>query len=131
MKDISATISNLKGLVTLKPVSKDMISDSEKQLGLSFAEDYKIYLEKYGVISAQHIEITGITDSPRLNVVHVTLAEREINQIPPNMYVVEDTGIEGILILQNEKGEVFELQNNDQIKKIYNNLSDYLLSCLE
>jgi hypothetical protein len=128
MNDINTTISNLKGLVSLKPVSKDIISDSEKQLGLSFAEDYRIYLEKYGVISARHIEITGIVDSKRLNVVDVTLAEREINQIPPNMYVIEDTGIEGILILQNEKGEVFELQNNDQLKKIYNNLSDYLLS---
>jgi hypothetical protein len=127
MNDINTTISNLKGLVTLNPVSKEIISDSEKQLELSFAEDYRIYLEKYGLISARHIEITGIIDSSRLNVVDVTLAERKRSQIPPNMYVIEDTGIEGILILQNDKGEIFEFQN-DRAKKIYNSLSEYLLS---
>ena len=44
------------------------------------------------------------------------------------MYVVENLGIDGILILQNERGEVFEISPNTKPKKIYNSLADYLLN---
>jgi hypothetical protein len=128
MADITSFIGNLKGLVSLKGVSREMITAAEQSLGLSFAKDYKEYLEKYGLISARHIELTGITDSKRLNVVEVTQAQRMSNKFPLDMYVIEDTGIEGVIILQNGAGEVFELQNRNQIKKIYGSLSDYLLS---
>jgi hypothetical protein len=127
MNDIIAAIGGLKGLVSLHGASKNAIASAEQALRLSFAADYRAYLEKYGLISARHIEITGLTESKRLNVVDVTLAARQNNQLPPEMYVVEDTGIEGILILQNGKGEVYEFQNQ-RIKKIFNSLSDYLLS---
>jgi hypothetical protein len=99
----------------------------EQRLGLTFAEEYRTYLEKYGVISARHLELTGIIGSKRLNVADVTLAERQRNQLPQDMYVIEDTGIEGILILQNSAGEIFEWQNK-QIKKLFDDLSYYLLS---
>jgi hypothetical protein len=127
MNDIIAAISGLNGLVSLHGASKNAIAQAEQTLGLSFAADYKAYLEKYGLISARHIEITGLTESKRLNVADVTLTERQLNQLPPEMYVVEDTGIEGILILQNGKGEVYEYQNR-RVKKIFNSLADYLLS---
>jgi hypothetical protein len=128
MSDIITVIANLKGLISLRGVSKEAITAAEQKLGLSFAKDYKEYLERYGLISARHIEITGITDSKRLNVVDVTRLQKESNQIPPDMYVIDETGIEGIIILQNEKGEIFELQNHRRVKKIYDRLSDYLLA---
>jgi hypothetical protein len=127
MSDIIATIGGLNGLVSLQGAAKEAAASAEQALGLSFAADYTAYLEKYGLISARHIEITGLTESTRLNVVDVTLAARERNRLPPEMYVIEDTGIEGMLILQNGKGEVFEFQNR-QAKKIFNSLTDYLLS---
>ena len=127
MSDIITTIDGLKGLVSLQGVSKEAVTAAEKKLGLSFAADYTAYLERYGLISARHIEITGLTDAKRLNVVDVTLVERQRNQLPSNMYVVEDTGIEGILILQNGEEEVFEFQNG-KAKKIFADLAGYLLS---
>jgi hypothetical protein len=127
VNNIITTIAGLNGLVTLNGASSEAITASEKKLGLAFAPDYTEYLEKYALISAKHIELTGITESKRLNVVDVTLSAREVNQMPQDMYVIEDTAIEGILILQNGKGEVFEIQNN-HIKKIYDSLPDYLLS---
>jgi hypothetical protein len=128
MSDIISIISSLKGLVSLKGVSKDAITNAEQALDLSFAHDFQIYLEKYGVISARHIELTGITDSKRLNVVDVTLAARQNNQFPQDLYVIEDIGIEGIIILQNGIGEIFELQNHNQIKKY---LILYLIICFQ
>jgi hypothetical protein len=124
--DIITTISGLNNLVALKGVSNEEIEKAERSLSLSFAADYKAYLKKYGVISAQHIELTGIIASPRLNVVDITLSERQKNKVPEDMYV-EDTGVEGIIILQNAKGAVFELQNN-RTEKIHDSLSGYLLA---
>jgi hypothetical protein len=120
-------MNGLKGLVSMHGASTEAIAEASQKLGLSFAPDYAAYLEKYGLISARHIEITGLTDAKRLNVVDVTLSARQESNTPADMYVIEDTGIEGMFILQNSKGEVFEWQNG-KAKKIYDNLADYLLS---
>jgi hypothetical protein len=128
MADIITTITGLQGLATLKGSSKDIIALTEKRLELIFAADYAVYLEKFALISAKHIELTGIVDSKRLNVADVTLSARINNKIPLDMYVIEDTGIEGILILQNGKGEIFEFQNITHIKKIAESLTEYLIS---
>jgi hypothetical protein len=125
--DIIEAIKELKGLVSMKPASKDDIAAAEQKLGLSFAPDYRSYLEQYGLISARHIEITGLTEAKRLNVMDVTLSARGNSSIPADLYVIEDTGIEGMLVLQNSKGEVFEWQNG-KAKKIFDNLVGYLLS---
>jgi hypothetical protein len=128
MSDIISTIKNMNGLSTLKAATISQIQDAQNKLGLSFASEYKEYLEKYGVVSANSIELTGITDSKRLNVIDVTIKEKHRNEIPNDMYVIEDTCIEGILILQNSKGEIYELQKGNKIKKIFDSLSDYLKS---
>jgi hypothetical protein len=127
MSDIIAVIKSLEKVASLKGVSQETVVDAEKKLGLSFAADYKAYLIEYGLISAKHIEITGLTDSKRLNVVDVTLSERQSNKLPHDMYVVDNTGIEGILILQNGKGEIFEFINGKS-RKIFDNLIEYLIS---
>jgi hypothetical protein len=124
MSDIISVIAGLENLVSLKGVSIDAIKTSEEALGLSFAADYAEYLKKYGLISAKHLELTGIVASKRLNVLDVTLSARA-RHIPLDMYVIEDTGIEGILILQNSGGNVFEFQNN-RIKKICDSLAGYI-----
>ena len=128
MSDIISTIENMNDLTTLKAATISQIEDAQNKLGLSFASEYKEYLEKYGAMSANSIELTGITESKRLNVIDVTIKERQRNEIPTDMYVIEDTCIEGILILQNSKGEIFEFQKSNKINKIFNSLSDYLKS---
>lgn len=42
------------------------------------------------------------------------------------MYVIENTGIDGILMLQNEKGEIFEVSPNSEPVKKFNSLAEYL-----
>jgi hypothetical protein len=128
MSDIITTISNLKGLRSLGGVTRDKILESQKKLGLLFADDYSEYLEKYGVISANGIELTGITNHKRLNVVDVTFEERDTSGLPQTMYVVEDTHNEGILILQNPEGKVYKFYSKNQIIKIFDCLADYLKS---
>ena len=129
MSDILETIQSLKGMCSLSPAKKTDVFLAESELDLHFAEDYKQYLLTYGLISAVGIEITGLIPSPRLNVVAVTRQEREMNPaMPVNMYVVEETGFEGLLILQEESGAVWSLTGNGKLKKEFDSLADYLLS---
>jgi hypothetical protein len=47
----------------------------------------------------------------------VTKALRKDREIPDDMYVIEDTAIEGIFILQNKAGEVYKLQKDRRYKE--------------
>lgn len=99
----------------------------KKKLGVSFADDYTKYVEKYGVISARGIELTGVTTHERLSVVSVTKKERNMNSnIPANMYVIENITIDGIIALQDETGKVYTITPNGTPKLSYNSLSEYV-----
>lgn len=127
MKDIIRIISNLEDMRFIKPASMEQIIEAEKELGVSFADDYIKYVEKYGVISARGIELTGVTTHERLSVVSVTKKERNMNSnIPANMYVIENIAIDGIIALQDETGKVYTITPNGTPKLSYNSLSEYV-----
>lgn len=127
MKDIIQIISNLEDMRFIKPASMGQIIEAEKELGVIFSDEYTKYVEKYGVISARGIELTGITTHERLSVVSVTKKERELNSnIPANMYVIENIAIDGLVALQDETGKVYSVTPNGKPKLIYNSLSEYV-----
>lgn len=127
MKDIIQSINNLENMRFIKPASMEQIIEAEKELGINFAEDYAKYVEKYGAISAKGIELTGVTNYERLNVISVTKRERNINpNIPANMYVIENIAIDGLIVLQDETGKVYTVTPNKIPKLICNSLSEYI-----
>lgn len=127
MKDIIQIISNLEDMQFIKPASMEQIIEAEKELGVSFADDYTKYVEKYGVISARGIELTGVTTHERLSVVSITKKERNMNSnIPSNMYVIENIAIDGIIALQDETGKVYTITPSGTPKLSYNSLSEYV-----
>lgn len=120
-------IESLSNMCHLEPASEIDINNAQKQLNIKFADEYYLYVSKFGVISAKGIELTGITSHKRLNVVDVTLSERELNHnFPDNMYVIENLAIDGIIILQDSFGSIYEFAPYSQPKKIYNSLSEYI-----
>ena len=102
------------------------INLAEEALCLSFAPEYRDYLKELGFASYIGHELTGICKSARLNVVNVTMEAREIYDIDSDMYVVEDTGYEGILILQDQKGTVYQISPHSSPKRIAESLTDYI-----
>lgn len=127
MKDIIQTISNLEDMRFIKPTSIEQIIEAEKELSVNFADDYTKYVKKYGAISAKGIELTGVTVYKRLSVVSITKKERNINpNIPANMYVIENTAIDGIIALQDETGKVYTITPNGTPKLKCNSLSEYI-----
>lgn len=125
--NIIQVMQNLKDLRSTGGATPDAISQAEKKLGFSFANDFKEYAKEYGAISALGMELFGVSQHARLDAASVTLEERGMREdFPADMYVIENVGMEGVLILQNEKGEVFEIAPHQKAKKIYNSLAGYL-----
>ena len=129
MSKIVEIINNLPDLLPLKPATDIDIKDAEIQLRVSFNEEYREYLLAFGAIMADGIELTGIAKSAHRNVVNQTKQERELNpKIPDNMYVVENTGVDGIIIWQDTIGEIYQSSPNKEPKKIADSLSEYISS---
>lgn len=108
--------------------SEELIAEAERQLNLSFPEDYKEYLSKFGAISFGSTELTGLNIDSYANVVSVTLKEAQRNKsFPKGAIVLENTGVEGLLILQQSDGEVYEWQNGKKGAS-FKGLKEYLES---
>lgn len=127
MTNIVDTIRSLPMLEQIGGVSRSDIVDAELQLRTSFSEEYKDYLLTFGAISAKGIELTGIIKAEYLNVVAVTKQEWELNvNVPHNMYVVENTYIDGIIIWQSTSGEIFKTNPGSAPKMIAPSLNAYI-----
>ena len=128
MRSIIKKIEEKSKLYKTTGASEELIAEAERQLNLSFAEDYKEYLSLYGAISFGSTELTGLNIDGYANVVSVTLKEAQRNKnFPKGSIVLESTGIEGILILQQQDGEVYEWQNGKKGAS-FQSLKEYLES---
>lgn len=108
-------------------VDEKTIETAEKELGLSFAFDFKEYLKELGQVIVDGHEFVGLHKSDRLNVVKVTKkAKQKYGDIPADWYVVEDICIDGILVWQSSKGIVYETNMNGESKEIAKSLVEYI-----
>lgn len=107
--------------------TEDDITKAEKKLNLSFPTEYKRYLLKYGFATYDGHEITGICKAKRLNVIDVTITEREYAEnIPPDWYVIEQLNIDGIVIWQSSTGKIYQTSPNVEPTKICESLAEYI-----
>ena len=129
MSKIIDVINNLENLLSLKPAGSDDISNIEIELALPLAEEYKEYLLEFGAIIADDIELTGVAKSKNRDVIQVTKREWAlIDKISHSLYVVENVGIDGIVIWQDGSGVIYESLPNHEAIKIADSLVDYINS---
>jgi len=130
MSNVFDEINKKLKMFKTKPANEDDIKEAEKKLGRAFSDEYKKYLLQFGAISFSGTELTGLNIEKYANVVDVTLKEIELNEkFPKDCIVLENIGVEGVLILINSKGQVFEWKNNSA-KKIFDSMAEYLRSKL-
>lgn len=130
MSDIVEKIKKIDGLYHAKGCSVKQLNEAESELNIVFPEEFIEYVREFGAISFFATEWTGLNVNGHLNVVEVTKKERNLNcSFPRNCFVLENQGVDGILIICNEKGEVFSIQF-DNVKKIYDSISEYLDECI-
>lgn len=127
MKKIVEKLKGKEYFHSLTGATEAEIRASEQALGLTFAEDYRDYLKEFGLASYQGHELTGLINSPRLNVVTQTLEERRNNpHIANDLYVIEVANIDGIIIWQTSTGEIFETVYDSVPTLIHQSLYDYI-----
>jgi hypothetical protein len=130
MSNVFDEINKKQKMFKTNPANEDAIKEAETKLGRAFSDEYKKYLLQFGAISFSSTELTGLNIEKYANVVDVTLKEIELNEeFPKDCIVLENIGVEGILILINSKGQVFEWKNNSAIK-IHDSMAEYLRSKL-
>lgn len=129
MSNIIGVLRASDELMAGKGASNEQIEAASKVLGLTFAEDYVLYLQEFGLAYVNGHELTGIGIIPRNNVVSVTLEKRalpHVNTIPEDWYVLEDTNIDSIVIWQDSNGFVY-MESPGMIKQICASMAEYIL----
>lgn len=131
MSSIIEKIKTIKKLYHAKGCTFKQIKEAQSELGITFPEDYMDIVKEYGAISFYGTEWTGLNVDDYLNVVSVTKQEREMNSsFPSDCFVLENQGIDGLIVICNEAGEVFSLQYS-KIEKIHDSIDSYLDECIE
>ena len=127
MTNIIQLLQGLPDFYSLTGASEQSIHDAEKNLGLAFSPEYREYVAAFGVASANGHELTGVCKPTRLNVVNVTLAEREVHtNVSTDWYVIEQANIDGIVIWQAPSGEIYQTMPNALPRQICSSLSEYI-----
>lgn len=127
MNEFLNALQKKPGFISMSPATNDQIQQAEAQLGLTFSDDYKAYVGTYGSASFDGHELTGISAAPYLDVVLVTLEEREkYPEIPADWYVIEQLHIDDVSIWQSSSGEVFQLLPGEKPLLLGDSLVSYV-----
>ena len=102
------------------------ILDAEMELGIEFPQAYLNYLRAFGSVNLCGHQLTGLRVEGMGNVVTATEYERISNpNMPFNMFVLENVGIDGMAIVMDLDGAVFLLQH-ETLRRIADSLSEYI-----
>lgn len=128
MSKIINAVKQLKDLKTFVPATDKDIRSIELDLHVYLSDEYKEYLKNFGAVLADNVELTGFAKSECRNVVKVTTAEWEKNPgtKEKKMYVIENVGIDGIIIWQDQSGAIYETHPDAAAEKIADSMADYL-----
>lgn len=127
MKDIKELLQEKCDVISGAPAQQVEIDCFEEKLELTFAKEYKRYLQEFGFVCVEGHELTGACTAKRLNVVVVTQAERSHNEFVPNdWYVIEQANVDGIVIWQSKNGTIYQTQPNTKPIKICDSLYEYI-----
>lgn len=122
-----SVLSKMPGLCVGAGASEKEIALAEFSLGVRFADDYREYLEKFGMAQMHGRELTGIGIVDHLDVVDVTRECREYTpDLPLSWYVVEDLGFDGRTVWQDQDGTVYLVSPEGEAVKLANCLQEYI-----
>ncbi len=129
MSKIINAIQTKEEVIHGSGVSIQEIQCAEQTLGVRFNEEYKEYLLTYGLVIFDGRELTGIGKVKRTNVVDVTMELwSKTDKVPHSMYVIEEANIDGLIILQDEIGTIYQLIFGNEPCKLCSSFSTYLES---
>ena len=128
MKSLIDLIKSFDDAMIGKPSNEESIIEYETQLGLEFSEEYKEFLLTCGYASVADSELTGITGDNYDDVCVLTEYYKKQYDIPKDFYVIENLGIDDVIVWQNTEGKIFMTVGDNPPKQIKDSLYDYISS---
>jgi hypothetical protein len=128
--DIIKSLNDSNKIKVGKGVNESDIKNAENKLGIKISKQLKSFYMKYGYLSYKSHDIFGLGIGGSFNVVTTTLNERKM-KLPDKYIVIENIGVDGLLIVSDSNGTIFEWTSNGHEKKIYNNFEKYLFEILK
>ena len=130
MSSIIDKIKDIPNLYHATGCTTRQLKEAQKELGIEFSNEYIDYVKEYGAISFYRTEWTGLNVDSYLNVVEVTKQERELNsKFPSDCFVIENQGIDGLIVISDEKGVIYSFQYDNK-EFLCENLDSYLEMCI-
>lgn len=127
MSSIVDMMRNRKYFICEQGATLAEIEEAQRALGLTFAEDYRTYLQECGTASYEGHELTGISKDLRLDVITVTTNNLQNNpNIDMPLYVIEETHIDGIVIWQAPDKKIYQTDMTTKPVKIAESLAEYI-----
>ena len=128
MVNVISILKKQRSFRSLGSVSMEDVNKAEQALNLKFSDDYKDYVQEFGIASFEGHEFTGICSFPRLNVITVSEEERSLNpDVPKDWYVIEQTNMDGAVVWQRKDGTVFQTIPGAEPEQVADSLTDYIL----
>lgn len=119
---ITESLRSKKDVILGRGASEKEIKTAERELGLTFAVEYREYLQNIGLAMCEGHEFTGIGKADRTNVVIVTKQMKDLfKDIPKDWYVLENTNMDMMVIWQDTKGNVYYNR-----KKEYSSFAEFV-----
>lgn len=107
-------------------VDIDIINEAQEKLDIKFPEEIIEYISEFGVLSYGSNEINGLGTNSYLNIVKATQnARQNFTKFPDELFVIQDIGINDLLILADEFNNIYEW-NGYSYKLIFNSFYDFL-----
>ncbi|MCY6356063.1 SMI1/KNR4 family protein [Clostridium sp. ZS2-4] len=130
MSNIITKIKAIPNLYHATGCTTRQLKEAQNELEIEFPEEYIDYVKEYGAISFYRTEWTGLNVEGYLNVVEVTKQERDLNSaFPADCFVVENQGIDGLIIISDENGCIYSIQYNKK-ELLCESLVAYLEICI-
>ncbi len=113
-------------------VKKSCREKAEYELGLLISDDYVHFIGEKKHLWYKGDLFLGLHKKDNLGSIKATKDARQSWEgFPMNMYVISLLGIDGIMILQDSSGKVYEYFPQNKPHYIFNNLNTYLNSIKE
>lgn len=113
-------------------VTDSDIKELEDKLNLKLDKSMCLYLKDICLFSYKDKEFLGLGVKGYRNILKATLEERELNDsFPKDCLVLQNVGVDGLLVLVNTKGQVIEWTTSGNNKIVSNNLEKFLINELK
>ena len=120
-------INDLKDVKTSTGIPYTEMTDAENELGVRFNKEFIDVVYEYGNVKSKDFELLGLGNEN--NVVEATFNEWALNnKVPHDMYVIENTMVEDVVVWQDNEGMIYESYPNCTPIKISDSLASYLTS---